>query len=106
MITANYYTNALADRKLEYVGHYRTRGAIVPIVAALAMVACTTLGYFGGRASVQSANVLLDAGFTITDPQGYDVERFDDGPIALIQSYSTTDEENPFLTEEEKNHEN
>lgn len=35
-------------------------------------------GVLIGRYSQQNANDLITAGFTITDPQGYSVDRFDD----------------------------
>jgi hypothetical protein len=35
------------------------------------------LGHYHHKQSVQSANDLLDAGFTIVDPEGYEVERFE-----------------------------
>lgn len=38
--------------------------------------------YCCGRNSVQDANALVSAGFTIVDPEGYIVDRFD-GPFTF-----------------------
>jgi len=46
-----------------------------------------TVGYYFGRASQQSANDLIEAGFTIVDPEGYAVRDFDDGPANAVNYY-------------------
>lgn len=52
----------------------RPTGLLMTAVLTMAAI----IGYAHGRASVQDANALLDAGFTITDPEGHEVARFDD----------------------------
>lgn len=56
-------------------------------------------GYWFGRYSVQSANELITAGFVIVDPEGYEIESFDDGPAAAVEYMSAVwfaDDDNPF----------
>ena len=48
---------------------------IMFLTFALGFVAGSFTGWMTGD---QSANALLDAGFSIVDPDGYEVERFDE----------------------------
>jgi hypothetical protein len=70
------------------------------VATILVCLDCVLLGYIVGRWSVQSANGLLDAGFTITDTDGFEVRRFDDGPRAvgefIADSLCRQTEANPF----------
>ncbi len=47
---------------------------IIIVVAILSF----TLGYLARGQHGQNANDLLSVGFTITDPEGFPVERFDE----------------------------
>lgn len=40
-------------------------------------ILCFAAGYMIGQDSVQNANDLLSVGFTITDPEGFEIRRFD-----------------------------
>lgn len=59
-------------------------------------------GYQAGRLSHQNLNALLSVDFRLYDPDGYRVERFDDGLISLVHDYWTTvdkppsNHDNPF----------
>jgi len=45
--------------------------------------------YYAGRASHQNVNDLISVGWNIADPEGYTVERFDEGLMVLAPSYWT-----------------
>jgi hypothetical protein len=82
------------------------RVALARIAVAIIVVCCTAWGYYFGRLSVQSANDLIDAGFTIVDPEGCEVANFDDGLPAIADYYADVilaeREDNPFLTADER----
>lgn len=46
-------------------------------------VLCFSAGYLIGQDSVQDANSLLSVGYTIKDPEGFEIREFD-GPITNI----------------------
>lgn len=58
------------------------------LIVAVA-VASLIVGYAAGRQSHQNANDLIAAGFTITDCDGYECEKFDDGLYTAFPTYWT-----------------
>jgi len=60
----------------------------VPLAVAVLIVACIAWGYIFGRLSVQSANDLTAAGFTIIDPDGCEVAQFNDGAAAVADYFA------------------
>lgn len=40
-------------------------------------ILCFVAGYLIGQDSIQDPNLLIQTGFTITDPEGQEVRRFD-----------------------------
>ena len=61
--------------------------SIVLLVVLLASACC---GYLLGRSSHQNINALQRAGFVVIDPEGYEVERFEEGLLSAFPSYWTT----------------
>ena len=53
----------------------RFKAIALGVAALVALVGAYSIG----RDSVQNANDLIRAGFTITDPEGFPVDRFDEG---------------------------
>lgn len=66
------------------------------LYCAVMVVACYS-SYHAGRQSIQGANDLIRAGFTIIDTEGYIVDEFDDS-ASLKPSYWT---ERPAITDSE-----
>ena len=64
-------------------------------ILAITLVMCGTLlgvaiGYYAGRNSHQNANEMIGAGFTVIDPEGYEIESFDEG-FCDMDYWTTTD---------------
>jgi hypothetical protein len=59
------------------------------LIYCAAVLVCLVVGYSLGRSSHQNVNDLISVGYTVTDPDGYQCERWDEG-IAIDRGYWTT----------------
>lgn len=67
-------------------------------------VAGIVAGYEVGRESHQNVNDLLTVGYTLVDPDGYEVSNFEEGISTVLERWSEWSRVGCYWTKQEKPH--
>jgi hypothetical protein len=94
------------ESELMYALFQHNRLAVLLAVCGLfgGGVAGIVAGYEVGRESHQNVNDLLTVGYTLVDPDGYEVSNFEEGISTVLERWSEWSRVGCYWTKQEKPH--